>query len=120
MIRKAILATVCVSLAMSACRDNFAPVEWSLHHEQAKEISVSTPNSIYLISAIEVAPYGRPLYHLTENSSWTLIPSNGAVRIIQENSTPWIIDTKKDFYRLVGKKWVKMGEKTRELAFGGG
>ena len=75
---------------------------------------MANDDTVYVIST------NHHIYKRIANQ-WILVPtSDAAIRIVLNNNTPWIINRKKEIYRLVGGKWEKMWEKARELAFGGG
>jgi hypothetical protein len=90
-LRISILAAILVELVMAqACRDNFADIKWVKRQGEAKEISVTTDDTVYVVSS-KRAPAGYFIYRWT-GEFWTLFPSKGAIRMAVNGTTPWIID----------------------------
>jgi hypothetical protein len=103
------------------CRDNFAEINWSFHGGDVTEVSVAHDDRVYLLSSESKGQSGNEIYKESGEEMSELVPSNGAERIAVNDTTLWIIDSKRDIYRQGETNgWILMGKDARELAFGGG
>ena len=64
---------------------------WSFQKAEVLEVSVSTDDSVYVLSSDNGQIYKK------KEEEWSLVPSDGAKRLaVDGNNTLWIVDGKGD------------------------